>query len=155
MYNVFSTWNDSPSDDSTSVPENRVESVKPTSLEHYVNERTDLSSDERSELNVMLEKVTESQLSEVCSEQLLQKFSGHMQRWKTLAPFLGMQDFHYDEFTARYPEINQQNYQLLLFWKRREGSSAIYHHLLETVVLHGTAREMKALIQIPLTGAHT
>ena len=134
------------------VPEKRVKSVKPTSLEHYINERTDLSSDQHSELNVMLQKVTESKLSEVCSEQLLQKFSGHMQNWKTLAPFLGMQDFYYDEFTAKYPEINQQNYQLLHFWKKREGSSAIYHHLLETVVLHGTAREMEALIQIPLTG---
>ena len=134
------------------VPEKRVELVKPTSLEHYVNERTDLSSDQRSELNVMLEKVTDSKLSEVCDEQLLQKFSQHMQNWKTLAPFLGMQDFYYDEFTARYPERNQQNYQLLLFWKRREGSRAIYHHLLETIVLHGTAGEMEALIQIPLTG---
>ena len=134
------------------IPEKRVELVKPTSLEHYVNERTDISSDRRSELNVMLEKVTDSKLSEVCDEQLLQKFSQHMQNWKTLAPFLGMQEFYYDEFTARYPEINQQNYQLLLFWMRREGSRAIYHHLLETVVLHGTAREMEALIQIPLTG---
>ena len=134
------------------VPEKRVELVKPTSLEHYVNERTDISSDQRSELNMMLQNVTDSKLSEVCSEQLLQKFSQHMHNWKTLVPFLGMQDFYYDEFTARYPERMQQNYQLLLFWKRREGSIAIYHHLLETVVLHGTAREMEALIQIPLTG---
>ena len=134
------------------IPEKRVELVKPTSLEHYVNERTDISSDQRSQLNVMLKKVTDSKLSEVCSEQLLQKFSQHMQNWKTLAPFLGMQDFYYDEFTAKYPERNQKNYQLLLSWKRNEGSRAIYHHLLETVVLHGTAREMEALIQIPLTG---
>ena len=137
------------------VSEKRVQSVKPTSLEHYLDERTDLSSDQHLELNVMLKKVTESKLSEVCNEQLLQKFSQHMQNWKTLAPFLGMQDFYSDEFTARYPERMQQNYQLLLFWKRKEGSRAIYHHLLETVVLHGTAREMKALIQIPLAGMHT
>ena len=134
------------------IPEKRVELVKPTSLEHYVNERTDISSDQRSELNVMLQKVTDSKLSEVCDEQLLQKFSQHIQNWKTLAPFLGMQDFYYDEFTGRYPERMQQNYQLLLFWKRREGSRATYHHLLETVVLDGTAREMEALIQISLTG---
>ena len=134
------------------IPEKRVELVKPTSLEHYLDERTDLSSDRRSELNVMLQKVTKSKLSEVCNEQLLQKFSQRMQNWKTLAPFLGMQDFYYDEFTAKYPERKWQNYQLLLFWKRREGSRAIYHHLLETVVVHGTAREMEALIEIPLTG---
>ena len=140
------------------VHEKRVESVKPTSLEHYVNERTDISSDQCSELNVMLKKITDSKLSEVCSEQLLQEFSQHMQNWKTLAPFLGMPESYYDEFTARYPERNQQNYQLLLFWKSRDGSSAIYHHLLETVVLHGTASEMKALIQIPrisVAGMHT
>ena len=136
------------------IPEKREELVKPTSFEHYLDERTDLSSDQCSELNVMLKKVAHSKLSEVCSKQLLQKFSQHMQNWKTLAPFLGMQDFYYDEFTATYPQINQQNYQLLLFWKRREGSRAIYHHLLETVVLHGTAREMEALIQIPLSSMH-
>ena len=134
------------------VSEKRVQSVKPTSLEHYLNERTDLSSDQHLELNVMLQKVTDSQLSEECNEQLLQKFSQHMQNWKTLAPFFGMQDFYYDEFIAKYPERMQQNYQILLFWKRREGSRAIYHHLLETVVLHGTAREIEALIRIPLTG---
>ena len=134
------------------IPENRMELVRPTSLEHYIYERTDLSSDQRSELNVMLKKVTDSKLSEVCNEQLLQEFSQHIQNWKTLAPFLGMPDFYYDEFTAKYPERMQQNYQLLLFWKKREGSRAIYHHLLETVVLHGTAGEMEALIQLPLTG---
>ena len=134
------------------ISEKRVVLVKPTSLEHYVNERTDISSDERSELNVMLKKMTDIKLNEVCSEQLLREFSRHLQNWKTLAPFLGMQDFYYDEFTTRYPDINQQNYQLLLYWKRREGSRAIYHHLLETVVLHGTAKEMEALIKIPLTG---
>ena len=134
------------------ILEKRVKLVKPTSLEHYVNERTDISSDQHSELNVMLQKVTDSKLNDVCNEQLLQEFSQYMQNWKTLAPFLGMPESYYDEFTARYPEINQQNYQLLLFWKRREGSRAIYHHLLETVVLHGTASEMEALIQTPLTG---
>ena len=140
---------------SKKVHENRAESVKPTSLEYYVNERADLTSDRCSELIVMLKKVTDSKLSEVCDEQLLQEFSQHMQNWKTLAPYLGMPEFYYDEFTAKYPERMQQNYQLLLYWKRREGSRAIYHHLLETVVLHGTAREMEALIQIPLTGVHT
>ena len=134
------------------IPEKGVELVKPTSLEHYVNERTDISSDERSELNVMLKKVTDSKLREECNEQLFDKFSQHMQKWKTLAPFLGMPQFYYDEFTTKYPERKQQNYQLLLYWKRREGSRATYHHLLETVVLHGTVREMKALIQTSLTG---
>ena len=134
------------------IPQKRVELVKPTSLEHYVNERTDISSDRRSELNVMLKKVADSKLSEECNEQLLDKFSQHMQNSKKLASFLGITDFYYDEFTAKYPERKQQNYQLLLYWKRREGSRATYHHLLETVVLHGTVREMEALIQIPLAG---
>ena len=134
------------------VPEKRVELVKPTSLDHYLDERTDLSSDLRSELNVMLKKVTDSKLSEVCSEQLLQRFSQHMQNWDTLAPFLGLQNLFYGEFTATYPVRNQQNYQLLLLWKSWESNGATYHHLLETVVLHGTAKEMEALIQISLTG---
>ena len=134
------------------IPQKRLELVKPTSLEHYVNERTDISSDQRSELNVMLKKVTDSKLSEECNEELLDKFSQHMQNSKMLASFLGMTEVYYDECTTKYPEREQQNYQLLLYWKRKEGSRATYHHLLETVVLHGTAREMEALIQIPLTG---
>ena len=123
-----------------------------SSLEYYLKERQDISSQQCSDLIAMLKSVTDKQLNEVCDEQLLLEFSHNIEDWEVLAPFLGMQDFYYDEFRARYPEVKKQNYQLLLFWKRRVGSKAIYSHLLETIILHGTGQEVRALIQIPLPG---
>ena len=128
------------------------EPVKPSSLEHHLKERQDIPSQERCDLIAMVKMISDTQLNEVCGEELLLEFSSCIHDWRTLAPFLGMQDFYYDEFTTRYPRVADQSYQLLLYWKRRVGKSAIYHHLLETVVLHGKTEEVRALTQIPLRG---
>ena len=128
------------------------EPVKPSSLEHHLNERQDIPSKECCDLIAMVKMISDTQLNEVYSERLLLEFSSCIHDWRTLAPFLGMQDFYYDEFTTRYPRVADQNYQLLLYWKRRVGESAIYHHLLETVILHGKTEEVRALAQIPLRG---
>ena len=121
-------------------------------LEYYLKGRQDILSQHGSDLIAMLKSVPYKQLSKVCSEQLLLEFSRNIKDWEMLAPFLGMQDFYYDEFRTRYPRGEEQKYQLLLFWKRRVGSWAIYSHLLETIILHGTGQEVRALLQIPLTG---
>jgi len=128
------------------------EPVKPSSLEHHLNERQDIPSQERCDLIAMVKMIPDTQLNEVCSEKMLLEFSLCIHDWRTLAPFVGLPDFYYDEFTTRYPAVADQNYQLLLYWKRRVGESAIYHHLLETVVLHGKTEEVRALAQIPLRG---
>lgn len=129
--------------------------VKPNSLEYFLNERQEFPSHERSVLTSMVNAISDSQLDEVCSEDLLLKFSSYIQNWKTLAPFLGLQEIYYDEFFARYPRVEEQKYQLLLLWKNREGNDAIYLHLLETVIVHGKADEVKALIDIKLDISHT
>ena len=123
-----------------------------SSLEYYLKELQDISSQQCSDLIAMLKSVPDNRLNEVCSEQLLLEFSQSIENWEELAPFLGMQDFYHDMFRARYPGGEEQNYQLLLFWKRRVGSRALYCYLLETIILHGTGQEVRALIQIPLTG---
>ena len=121
-------------------------------LQYYVKERQDISIQQCSDLIAMLKSVPDKRLNEVCSEHLLLEFSQDIEDWKMLAPFIGMQDFYHDEFRARYPGVEEQRYQLLLFWKRRVESRATYCYLLETIILHGTGREVRALIQILLTG---
>lgn len=133
-------------------PQSSREQIKPSSIEYYLKERQDISRQECSDLVSMMKMIPDSQLKEICSKELLLEFSACIQDWKMLAPFLGLHDFYYDEFTTKYPQVTDQNYQLLLFWKRREMTNAIYHHLLETVVVHGKAKEIEALIQIPLRG---
>lgn len=128
------------------------EQAKPTSLEYYLKERSDIPSQEFQNVITMMKETSDDQMNQICSESLLLKFSSCIQDWKILAPFLGMPEIYYDEFTTKYPGVADQNYQLLLFWKRKEGNNATYQHLLETVLLHGKVEEMKALIQIPLAG---
>ena len=126
------------------------ELVKQNSLELHLIEQQDIQK--CCDLIAMIKMISDTQLNEVCSEKLLLQFSSHIHDWRTLAPFLGMPDFYYDEFTTRYPTVADQNYQLLLYWKRKVGENATYHHLLETVILHGRTKEVRALTQIPLRG---
>ena len=136
----------------SSLEKSLREVPNPSSLEYYLKEHQDISSQQCSDLIAVLKSIPDKQLNEVCSEQLLLEFSRNIEDWEMLAPFLGMQDFYHDEFRARYPGVEEQNYQLLLFWKRRVGSKAIYYYLLETIILHGTGQEVRALIQTPLAG---
>ena len=135
--------------DSTS--ESRRENVKPTSLEYYLKEREDLSVHEKSNFIDMLKNIPEKQLNEVCNDVQLLRFSKAIQNGRNLAPFLGMPEFHFDEFTTRYPKKEEHNYQLLLYWKSREPKGT-YELLLQTVILHGEAKEVKDLMRIPLAG---
>ena len=137
----------------TSSLEKSLREVPDVSIfEYYMKERQDISSQQCSDLIAMLKSIPDKRLNEVCSEQLLLEFSWNIEDWEMLAPFLGMQDVYHDKFRARYPGVEEQNYQLLLFWKRRVGSKAVYSHLLEIIILHGTGQEVRALIQIPLPG---
>ena len=129
----------------------RREEVKPTSLEYYLKEREDLSVHDKSNFIAMLKNISKKQLNEVCNDVQLLRFSKAIQNGRNLAPFLGMSDFHFDEFTTRYPKKEEQNYQLLLYWKSREPKGT-YELLLQTVILHGEANEVNDLIRIPLTG---
>lgn len=126
--------------------------VKSNSLENYLSERQDIPNHERSHLIAMVKAISDNQLNEVCSEDLLQTFSAHIQDWRTIAPFFGVQEYYYENFTTKYPRVADQNYQLLLLWKMREGDNAKYCHLLETVIVHGKAEEVEALIHIPMRG---
>ena len=135
---------------SISTSEMRRENVKPTSLEYYLKEREDLSVHEKSNLMGMLKKIPQNQLNEVCNDVHLLRFSKSIQNGRNLAPFLGMPDFHFDEITNTYPK-EDHNYQLLLYWKRREPKGT-YQDLLQTVILHGAVKEVKNLIKIPFTG---
>ena len=136
---------------SNSTSKMRMENVKPTSLDYYLMEREDLLVHEKSNLMAMLKDIPENQLNVVCNDGQLLRFSKSIRNWRNLAPSLGMPDFYFDEFTTTYPKKEEQNYQLLLYWKRREPKGN-YQDLLQTVILHGAAKEVEDLIKIPLAG---
>ena len=128
------------------------EPVKPTSLEYYLNQRQNISSQECHHLIAMVKMISDTQLNQACSKELLLEFSSCIYDWRALAPFLGVSDIFYDDLTTRFPTIAEQSYQLFLYWKRMEGKDAIYRHLLETVILHGSTEEVRTLVHILLKG---
>ena len=128
------------------------EPVKPTSLEYYLNQRQNISSQEYHHLIEMVKTISDTQLNQACSEELLLEFSSCIYDWRALAPFLGVSDVFYDDLTTRFPTIAEQSYQLLLYWKRMEGKGAIYRHLLKTVILRGRTEEVRTLAHILLKG---
>lgn len=126
--------------------------AKPSSLEYYINKRQDCSIQQRSDLISMVKRISDIQLNEVCSDELLLEVSSFIVDWRRIAPYLGLQEFYYNIFIARSPNKVDQNYELLLFWKRKEREHAIYYHMLQTFILHGTTEEVKKIMEIQLTG---
>lgn len=126
------------------------EQVKSCRLEDCVDERQDFSSQQCSDLKTMVKMISDSQMNEVCSDQLLLEISSFIVDWRTVVPFLQMKEFYYDEFPIR--QEMDQNYQLLLFWKEKEQERATYNYLLKTFILHGTAEEIRNVMKIQLIG---
>lgn len=120
--------------------------VNPSNSEYFHMQRWLKRSNQ--ELLTMLNMISDSQMNEVCSEDLLREFSFCIQEWETLAPLQ-----HFDSnYSIRYLRDTEMYYKILLDWKCREGNKATYRHLMEVVLAHGTSEEVRALTQIPLRG---
>ena len=113
------------------------EHTKPTGLESYLKERaTEITSERHLHLLKMLGTVETGMLNHICSEQFLETFSKNLQDWKKLAPYF-----------SNYPDEDIQKHQVLLRWKKAEGSAATYYNLLESLILHGNIGDVEALLQ--------
>lgn len=126
--------------------------VKSSSLEYYIDERQDFSSEQHSDLKTMVKMISDSEMNKVCSDTLLLEVSSFIVSWKAIAPYLGLSEFYYQKVIARHLNEVDQNCELLLLWKRNEREHATYHHLLQTFILHGTAEEIKNILKIQVTG---
>ena len=121
------------------------EHTKPTGLEYYLKERaTEITSEGYLYLLKLLGTAETAMLNDICSEQFLRTFSKDLQDWKKLAPYFSC---NIKEFVYNYPDEDDQKYQVLLHWKRAEGSTATYYNLLESLILHGNIGEVEALLQ--------
>ena len=121
------------------------ECTKPTGLEYYLKERaTEITSERYLHLLKMLGTAETAMLNDICSEQFLKTFSKDLQDWKKLALYFS---YNIKEFVCNYPDEDDQKYQVLLHWKRAEGSTATYYNLLESLILHGNIGEVEALLQ--------
>ena len=124
------------------------EPTKQTGLECYLQQRvTDMTSERYSHLVEMLESIDPKFLNDNCSEEFLKKFAKNLQDMKKLASYFSLHDWNAEEIVCNYPDEDDQKYQVLLCWKRAEGSTATYYNLLETFLLHGKVGEVEALLQ--------
>ena len=124
------------------------EHTKPTGLEYYLKKRdTEMTSERYLHLVKMLGTVEAGKLNDICSEQFVKTFSKDLQDWKKLAPYFSIHEWNVEELVYNYPDENDQKYQALMCWKRAEGSTATYYNLLESLILHGKAEEVEALLQ--------
>ena len=124
------------------------EPTKPTGLEYYLQQRvTDMTSEKYSHLVKMLGSIDPKFLNDNCSEEFLKKFAKNLKDMKKLASYFSLHDWNAEEIVCNYPDEDDQKYQVLLCWKRAEGSTANYYNLLETLLLHGKVEEVEALLQ--------
>ena len=122
--------------------------TKPTGLEYYLKKRaTKMTSERYLHLLKMLSTAETGLLNDICSEQFLEMFSKDLQDWKKLAPYFSIHEQSSKELVCNYPDEDDQKYQVLLCWKKAQGSTATYYNLLESLILHGNIGEVEALLQ--------
>ena len=122
--------------------------TKPTGLEYYLQQRAaDMTSERCSHLLKMLGSVECEMLNDVCSEEFLRTFAKDLQDCKKLTPYFYIHEWNIEELVYNYPDENDQKYQVLMCWKKAEGSTATYYNLLESLIFHGNIGEVEALLQ--------
>ena len=124
------------------------EHTKQTGLKYYLQQRaTDMTPERYSHLMKMLGSVERKMLNDDCSEEFLKTFAKDLQDLKKLDSYFSIHEWNIDELICDYPDEDDQKYQVLLCWKRAEGSTATYYNLLESLILHGEVEEVEALLQ--------
>ena len=136
-----------------STPDTQVEqimnadSAKPTGLEYYLRERQhEVTFDEYKYLQQMIVSISSKDLEKVCSDDFLATFSGDLKEWKNLASYFGLNEQNVQDLQESYQKKHDQSYFALMCWKKHEGSTATYHNLLETLLLHGKIMDVKAVL---------
>ena len=125
------------------------ERTKPTRLEYYLKERvTEMTSERYLHLQKMLGTAETAMLNDVCSEQFLETFSKDLRDWKKLAPYFSIHKRKIKKLVYKYPDENDQKYQVLLCWVKAKGSTATYCNLLGSLILHGNIGEVEALLHM-------
>ena len=123
-------------------------STKQTGLEYYLQQRAaDMTPERHSHLLKMLGSVDPKMFNDDCSEEFLKRFAKDLQDLKKLASYFSIHEWNIEELVCNYPDEDDQKYQVLLCWKRAEGSTATYYNLLESLILHGKVEEVEALLQ--------
>ena len=122
--------------------------TKPIGLEYHLQQRAaEMTSERCSHLLKMLGSVERKRLNDACSETFLRTFAKDLQDWKKLASYFYIHEWNIEELVYNYSDENDQKYQALMCWKRAAKSTATYYNLLESLILHGKAEEVEALLQ--------
>ena len=120
----------------------------PKGLEYYLERRAAEMTPKKSlQLLKMLGTADAQMLADVCSEEFLQWFAKDLHDWKKLCCYFSIHERSIEEFVHNHPDEVYQKFQVLLCWKRAEGSTATYYNLLECLILHGNIGEVEALLE--------
>ena len=91
---------------------------------------------EKGRLRHLLETVPRSRMEEVASGLYLQELATHMRDWKELAPHLGISENSAEDLAHYHPDIGEQRYMALCYWKQINPSTATYINLIACLLAH-------------------
>ena len=121
----------------------------------YIDQRVEqFTSNEKGQLKDLLESIPKSRVEETPSDSFLRQLATHMSDWKKLAPHLGISEQEAEELAHQYPDVDEQRYRVLHFWKQIDPESATYAVLFACLLAHESFDSAVAAMKMLTLGTH-
>ena len=115
--------------------------------EHFTNK-------EKGQLKCFLESIPKSRMEELCSDAFLQQLATHMRNWRELAPHFGISELTAKELAYHYPDVDEQRYRSLDYWKQINPDNATYKELIACLLAHAPFDLIEAALKMLTPGMH-
>ena len=123
----------------------------PKGFDAYIEERQ-FTSKEKAQLYNLLKHVPQSSLVDMCTNSFLHQLSTHMTDWRKLAPYFGISEVGVEKLTYWHPDVGEQRYRALLYWKQINPETATYKNLITCLLANAPFELTRSLLKMLAPG---
>ena len=124
-------------------------------FDSYIDQRAEhFTSKEKGQLKRFLESIPKSRMKELCSDSFLQQLATHMRDWRELAPHFGFSELKEKELAYHYPDVGEQRYRALDYWKQINPDNATYKELIACLLVHAQFDLAEAALKMLTPGMY-
>ena len=124
-------------------------------FDSYIDQRAErFTSKEKGQLKRFLDSIPKSRMKELCSDSFLQQLATHMRDWRELAPHFGFSELKEKELAYHYPDVGEQRYRALDYWKQINPNTGTYKNLIACLLAHAPFDLAEAALKMLTPGMH-
>ena len=124
-------------------------------FDSHMDQRAEQFTDgQKDQLKCLLQSIPKSSLEEVCSNSFLRQLATLMKDWRKLAPHLGISELTAKELAYHYPDVDEQRYRALDYWKQINPDSATYKYLTAFLLAYAPFDLTEAALKMMTPGMH-